>query len=196
MLDNNDINKYSKNQLAHYFSYVPQVKSYSFSYNVLDIVLMGRTVFMNKFNTPNDKDIEIAKHSLALVGMDNRITDIYSQLSSGEQQMVLLARAICQESKFMLLDEPTSNLDYKNQKKFLELIIDLKKSGKGIIMVSHDPNHAEICSDYTLLLQSAECHIIGKTEKIITTDNLRNTYGIDVRIHSNKDNSKRDINFM
>lgn len=193
IIDDKRINKLSKTEQASYFAYVPQVVNYSFNYSVLDIVLMGRVAYLNKFSSPSSKDIEKAESALSMVNMSSYKNRIYSELSSGERQMVLVARSLCQDSKFLLFDEPTSNLDYKNQKKLLKLIICLKKQGKGIVFISHDPNHAEICGDKTLLLKNVNSYVFGETKKVLNKDNLIDTYNVDVVLNSFND--KRIISF-
>ena len=183
-IDKNSVKQCTKTELARSFTYVPQVVGYSFNYSVIDIVLMGRTALLHNFASPSYKDMEKAISALSMVDMESYKERNYSELSCGEQQMVLMARSICQESKFLLLDEPTSNLDYKNQKKLLKLILELKRLGKGIIMVSHDPNHAGICGDKTLMLKNTNTYYFGGTETVLTKENLVDIYNVDVVLNS------------
>ena len=111
---------------------------------------------------------------------------IYTEISGGERQMVLIARAITQEPDILVMDEPTANLDFGNQIKVLEQIKRLSKSGLAVFMTTHFPNQAFLCSTKVIILQKNHKFTMGTVEEVITEATLKATYGIDVRITSAK----------
>ncbi|HBC96619.1 MAG TPA: iron ABC transporter ATP-binding protein, partial [Clostridium sp.] len=113
-------------------------------------------------------------------------------ISGGERQMVLIARALAQNPEILIMDEPTSNLDFGNQIKVLEQINKLSKKGLAIIMTSHYPNHAFLCSTKVAFMQKNNVFVVGDADKVVTEDNLRRAYGIDVKI-INTSNSKGGV---
>ncbi|MCK5098240.1 MAG: ABC transporter ATP-binding protein, partial [Desulfobacteraceae bacterium] len=118
----------------------------------------------------------------------------YTEISGGERQLVLIARTLTQEPEVILLDEPTSFLDFKNQALVLEMISKLTRQGLTIIMTSHFPNHALICADRVALMNSGTMVAIGETQEIMTEINLEKTYDIGVKILS-VDDQKEDKTF-
>lgn len=192
-IDNMDIQKMSHNNGARLLAYVPQSKNCSYQFCVKDIVMMGRAAFIGKFSTPSVGDEKIVEDAIKKVGIQNLANKKYSQLSGGEQQMVLLARAVAQQSKYIILDEPASNLDFKNQKELLMTICDLTENGVGVLMASHSPEHAFMCCDKTLLLKRNGKYAYGKTNDIITSENLKASYGIDMAILSDTDSEGNTI---
>ena len=172
----------STKEIANYISYVPQAKSYSLQYSVLDIVLMGRANHIRKFSPPTEKDYAIAREMLEKLGIGNLSNSMYSEISGGEQQIVLIARALAQEAKFIIMDEPASNLDFENQKKILDVMKALASKDAGIIMSSHSPDHAFYCNADVVLIKKDKSVVQGKANDVITSDNLKGGYGVDVEI--------------
>ncbi|AAK79948.1 iron complex transport system ATP-binding protein [Clostridium acetobutylicum] len=187
LLDGQDLKKLSQKQLSKAISYVPQAHTLPFPYTVYDVVLMGRTVHMGAFLTPSQKDRQIASESIDVLGIGYLKEKTYTEISGGERQMVLIARALAQQSQIMILDEPTSNLDFGNQVKVLEQINKLAARGIGIIMTSHFPDHAFLCSAKVALIERGRIFKIGSMDEVITEENLKSMYGIDVKIISVKD---------
>lgn len=181
-IDKREINSLSTKERAMIISYVPQAKNYSYQFTVQDIILMGRASYVSNFRMPKQDDIDIVSSVMEKLNLIKYAYKPYCELSGGEQQMVLLGRAMAQQSKFILLDEPASNLDFYNQKKLLQTIISLSNDGTGVLMVSHAPEHAFRCCKYTLMIIDKENYAFGKTEDIITQNNLRKTYGVDIGV--------------
>jgi len=144
------------------------------------------------FKSPSDKDRGIALKSLKSMGVLALKDKRYTEISGGERQLVLIARTLTQEPEVILLDEPTSFLDFKNQALVLEMIRKLARKGLTIIMTSHFPNHALICADRVALMSNGTMVAIGETHKIMTEINLEKTYDIGVKILSvnDKENGK------
>lgn len=193
LLDGEDISKWSFKKTAKYMSYVPQSQSQIFPFSVIDVVVMGRLAHLNSFASPSPKDIEIAENSLAELNISFLKNRVYSELSGGEKQMVLIARALTQKPMVLFLDEPTANLDFGNQIKVLSCIKRLAASGISIIMTSHFPDHAFLCSATVALLQKKNKFMIGSFDKIVTEKNLNSAYEVDVKIVSASDSNGNTI---
>ena len=189
-INNRDINQIPLKELAKYISYVPQIKKSSYDYSVLDVVLMGRAPYIKPFASPKEKDYEIAYNALNLLEIEHLSKKNYSHLSGGEQQVVLIARAISQKARFILLDEPASNLDFYNKKKLIDTINLLKKQGAGILMVSHSPMDAFECCEKTILLLGKGEYIYGDTNKVINSKNLSKVYSVKLIVDEIKSNNK------
>ena len=142
-------------ELAKTVGIVSQTHNTSFPFSVMDVVLTGRMPYINAFSMPGDEDLEIAGTSLARVGMSHLRERPYTQISGGgERQLAMIARALAQEPRFLILDEPTSYLDFKNQVMVLKMVTDLARKGDfTVVMTLHDPNHALIFSDEVVLMR-------------------------------------------
>ncbi|MFH0976261.1 MAG: ABC transporter ATP-binding protein [Spirochaetota bacterium] len=191
-IDGQNIKKWSKPLLARALGYVPQAHTPPFPYTVLDVVLMGRIAHLGLFSSPSRHDVELAEESLDKLGVSFLRDRIYTEISGGERQMVLIARALTQKPRILVLDEPTSNLDYGNQVRVLLQIKKLSEEGIGIIMTSHFPNHAFLCSP-KIGLMNRNGFEIGMADNIITEIKMRETYGINVRITKITDNDGYDL---
>lgn len=182
LIDDRNMQKINSKDIARYISYVPQAKSYFLQYSVLDTVLMGRAAHIKQFSSPSENDYMIATKMLKKLGIGDLSNCMYSELSGGEQQVVLIARALAQESKFIVMDEPASNLDFENQKRILDVMRVLVSKDVGIIMSSHSPDHAFYCNADVVLIRKDKSIVQGKAEDIITSENLKGGYGVDVGI--------------
>lgn len=182
LIDNQNIKNIGGKEIARYISYVPQAKSYSLQYSVLDTVLMGRASHIKPFSPPAGKDYAIAEKMLEKLGIRHLADCMYSELSGGEQQVVLIARALAQEAQFIVMDEPASNLDFENQKRILDVMKVLASKDVGIIMSSHSPDHAFYCNANVVLIKKDKSVAQGKAEDVITSENLKGGYGVDVEI--------------
>jgi len=184
LLDGQDINNWSKKKLAESIGYVPQAHTPPFPFSVIDVIIMGRTAHIGMFESPSKKDKEIAEESMNTLNITYLKDKIYTEISGGERQMVLIARALTQQPKILVMDEPTSNLDFGNQVKVLEEINKLSQKGLGIIMTSHFPDHAFLCCTKVALMQKNNIFTIGTVDEVVTEENLKMAYGVDVKITS------------
>ncbi|TGE38620.1 ABC transporter ATP-binding protein [Desulfosporosinus fructosivorans] len=192
MLNGQGINQWSKPRLAKVVGYVPQAHTPPFPYTVLDVVLMGRIAHLGSFSSPSREDVKIAEESLDKLGAYFLKDMTYTEISGGERQMVLIARALTQRPQILILDEPTSNLDYGNQVRVLLQIKKLSDEGMTVVMTSHYPDHAFLCTSKVALLNKKGFEI-GTADEIITEKNMKDTYGINVRITRLADNHGADI---
>jgi len=182
LLDGESILNWSRRRLAKSIAYVPQAQAQPSPFSVLEVVTMGRAAHLRSFESPSKQDFEIAESSLErleILFLKNRI---FSELSGGERQMVLIARALTQQPQVLVMDEPTSNLDFGNQVRVLKQIKRLAQSGLCIVMTSHFPDHAYLCSAKVVLLQKDKSYQIGVFDEVVTEENLRKAYEIDVKI--------------
>lgn len=180
----NDVNicDMSKKELSKYISYIPQYHNPVFSYKVIDVVLMGRLGYISTFSQPKNDDFNIALSALNKVNMAHLANRYYNELSGGQRQLVLIARAICQSAKIFILDEPIANLDYKNQRIMLNIIQELADDGYIIIMSTHSLEYSCNKNNKVLLLNDGNMIAFGKIEEIINSYNLEKVYGIEMDV--------------
>ncbi len=183
-INGKDMASYSRRELAKMIAYVPQAHVPPFPFKVMDVVSMGRTPHISNFGGAGEKDRKISEEAMELVGISYLKNDIYTEVSGGERQMVLIARAIAQQSDFLVLDEPTSNLDFGNQAKIMKITKDLSKRGKGIIMTSHFPNHTFISSNKVLAIGREGYFKVGTPDEVVTSETLKTLYNIEARVES------------
>jgi iron complex transport system ATP-binding protein len=167
---------------ARYFAYIPQAHRPPFPFTVADVVLMGRTPYINRLAQISDTDKAVAFESLELLGIKHLAQRSYTHLSGGQQQLVLIARALTQEPLFLVMDEPTASLDFGNQQMVLSRMRSLSAGGTSVIMVTHDPDHALFCADRVIMMEDGRISGDGPTREIITTGNLQRIYGEDVEV--------------
>lgn len=162
--------------------FVPQIFTSAFAYQVLDIVLMGRAQQIGIFGTPSQHDIDIAESALASLGISALATQDFNRLSGGQQQLVLIARALASECQLLILDEPTTALDLHNQDAVLGLMHRLaKEHNLSILFTTHDPAHAQAIADRCLLLMDNHQHVLGARDEMLTEDNLSQLYHLAVK---------------
>lgn len=183
-LDNRNINRLSLRETAAILGYVPQSTHSSFALNVFEMVLLGRKPYVNW--KVSEKDRDIAFGMLRTMGLENMSFRIFNELSGGEKQKVLLARALCQEPRVLLLDEPTSNLDLKHQFEILKLVRTLvRERSISVIMAVHDLNLALWFSNRILLLKDGIIYASGRTKEVLNEKNIKEVFGIETIIEKN-----------
>ncbi len=180
--NNSNINELSNKEKAKIIAYVPQVHEPPFPYKVIDVVVMGTNAQLGYFQSPSKKDYKEAEGILENLGIRYLKESIYTEISGGERQLVLIARALAQKPKILIMDEPTSNLDYGNVIKVLRQINNLASKGMSIIMTSHSPEQSFLCSAKIVLIEKNNKVRIGCAEEIITEENMRKAYGATVKI--------------
>ena len=164
-------------------SYVPQAKQSAFSYKVMDAVIMGLNSRQNFFAVPSDEDYEKAYQVLKALGVEKLADKHCNALSGGELQMVMMARALISEPELMILDEPESNLDMKNQLQIVNTIERVAGEFKTSCLINtHFPNHALKISDTTLMMGYGNRQLQGKTMDVVTEENIRNFFGVCTKV--------------
>jgi iron complex transport system ATP-binding protein len=182
LLDGKNIYSMNKTDLAKIIGYIPQSHNSTFAFSVFDVVLMGRAPHLSLTSVPGEKDRKIAKEALKSLGISHLSDKTFTEISGGERQMVLIARVLAQKPKILLLDEPTSHLDFGNQIRTLEVIKMLSKNGLSVIMTSHFPDHAFLSSNKVAIMNRGTITEIGTPANVVTEENMRYAYGVDVKI--------------
>ena len=180
--DNRLIQSYSAKGLSRNIAYIPQIHVPTFPFPVIDVVTMGRTSHLGYFASPGENDKNIAIENLKFLGVEHLANKPYTEISGGERQLIMIAAALTQEPKIMILDEPTSHLDFGNQYRFLQIVKSIKKKGVGVIMTSHYPDHAFEVADFTAIMQRGTFTHVGKPDDVIVQKNMEELYRIPVKI--------------
>jgi iron complex transport system ATP-binding protein len=182
-LENQDITTLTPKKRAKLLSCVPQDHEPPFPYSVFDVILMGRTAHVKTFSMPSGRDYMKAGEAIEEVGIAGLRDRRYTMLSGGERQLVLMARAIAQDTSVLLLDEPTSHLDFRNQLLVLKKVRDIvMRKGLITLMTIHDPNLAAFFSDRVVMINNGSVVSDGKPSQIISEESLKLLYGIDVSV--------------
>ncbi|MDH3023645.1 ABC transporter ATP-binding protein [Gordonia alkanivorans] len=160
--------------------YVPQASASNFAYSVFDMVLMGRAKKVSAFATPSRADAARTREILERVGIAELATRSFAELSGGQRQLVLIARALVSDCNFLILDEPVSALDLRNQARVLELLRNLATEGMGILLTTHNPDHVLHLGGRAVVMRSVDDIRVGSVPELVTDDVLSELYGIDV----------------
>ena len=186
-IDGIPIRELSAARLARSVAYIPQSHNPVFRFSVLDMVLMGTTAQLHPFETPGKAQSEQAEFALEQVGIGYLKDRDYSALSGGERQLVLIARALAQQAKWLIMDEPTASLDFGNRIRVMQKLQALAKEGYGIIQSTHDPEQACRYSHKILALQDGRVLAWGEPEAVMTPELIRELYGVDARVEKEND---------
>jgi iron complex transport system ATP-binding protein len=182
LVDGADTARWPPRRLARALAYVPQAHTPPFPFAVKDVVLMARTAHLGLFGSPSRRDAAIAEDALETLGVSDLAHARYTEISGGERQLVLIARALAQQSEFLIMDEPTSNLDFGNQVRVLRRVKELARRGLGLLMTTHFPDHAFLCASRVALLKAGRLLTMGKPEEVLTRRHLEGAYGVSLRI--------------
>jgi len=182
LLDGVDISQYSRSQLSRMIGLVPQAEHIPFNFTILEYILLGRTPYMGIFSMPGEKDYQVAESVLNLLHIAHIKHRPITELSGGEQQLVLLARALAQQPKILLLDEPTTHLDLGNTVVILNALKDLARRKVTVIFTTHDPQAAIYCADQVVLMKQGHVLSAGRLQKILTSAQLSRLYGVQISV--------------
>lgn len=190
-IDGKNVQAMKHAELWKNIGYVPQAKLSAFAYTIDEMVLLGRNSHLGMLQQPGKKDKEIAEKCIDRIGIGYLKGKLCSKISGGELQMVLIARALASQPKLMILDEPESNLDFKNQLIVLETIKSLRdEEGISSIVNTHYPEHAISISDKALILNRDGSSVFGPADRSIVEPTLEKAFGVNVKIkdfyHSEK----------
>ena len=191
LVDGVDARSFSVREAARHIAYIPQSSHPVFNYSVFDIVLMGRTSGLSTFRSPGRKDTEQCLWALEKIGISHLRDRCFHRLSGGEQQLVLIARALVQNAPILILDEPTANLDFGNQLLVLEQARSLAREGYTVIQTTHHPEQSYMFSDRILAIQKGRVLTEGKPSQVLTEETIRSLYGVDVDVVSLNDDNVR-----
>ena len=182
LIDGKDTSSCSRRGLARQLAYVPQAHTPPFPFTVRDVVLMSRTAHLGMFGSPSRHDSNIADEAMEALGVLALENARYTEISGGERQLVLIARAVAQQSEFLVMDEPTSNLDFGNQVRVLRKVKELTERGLGLLITTHFPDHAFLCATRVAILQAGGLMALGRPEDVLTQQRLQEAYGVPLRI--------------
>ena len=183
-----DLNLLTMNprDIARRMAVVPQTFNIDFPFSALEAVLMGRTPFLKRFQAEGEKDYALAKWAMELTNTWHLKDRSVTEVSGGELQRIIVARALTQEPEIILLDEPTAHLDIQHQMELLELLQSLNKStGLTVVAVLHDLNLASQFSDEVILMNQGRIFASGETNKVLTPENIQQVYGMEVLLVEN-----------
>ncbi|MGI6205492.1 MAG: ABC transporter ATP-binding protein [Anaerovoracaceae bacterium] len=181
-IDGEEIDSFSPQRMAGTMAYVAQMHVPPFPYKVKDVVMLGRVPSTGYFKQPSAEDYDAADSAMHDMGIEDLADRAYTDVSGGERQLVLIARALAQEPDILVLDEPTANLDYGNQIRVLEKISALRDRGYMIVMTTHSPDHAFLCDASVVLITKERQVICGPAAQVLTERNLYKAYGVRARI--------------
>ncbi len=182
LLEDVPLDQYSRRNLSQWMGLVPQSEHVSFEYTVLEYVLLGRAPYLSPLELPGDMDIAIAREAMQKTGIGQLEHRPIPELSGGELQLVLLARALAQQPHILLLDEPTSHLDLANRNITLRILDQLRKEGTTILFTTHDPEAALIVADNIVLMNGGRVLAAGPFSETFTSEKLSLTYGVPVEV--------------
>jgi iron complex transport system ATP-binding protein len=181
-LDGKDLKEWNHRDLARRVAYLSQSPSLDSNFPCREVVLMGRYAHLGRFERESPRDYEIAREAMRRTATSALADRPVTELSGGELQRVLLARTLAQEAKYLLLDEPTANLDPQHQLGVIELVASLVEKGLSVVMALHDLHLAARYCQRLILLHQGEVIADGAPQAVLTEQNLRRVYGIEAEI--------------
>lgn len=174
---------YSRRQLSRLLGLVPQDEHLSFEFSVLDYVLLGRAPHLRPLELPGVCDRQAALAVLQTVGLNDAVARSIASLSGGERQLATIARALAQQPRILLLDEPTSHLDLANRRRILQLLRSLARQGVTVIFTTHDPSAAATTADNVILMRQGQLLASGAAAAVLTSEHLSATYQVPVQVY-------------
>jgi iron complex transport system ATP-binding protein len=178
-----DLSRLRPRELATTIAYVPQTNYPSFNYSVFEMTLMGTAAQGSEWSQPGPAQAKAALEALERTGIAELRDRGFRTLSGGEQQLCLIARALAQRTETLIMDEPTANLDYGNQIHVLSRIKELCRQGHGIIISTHNPDHAFLFADRVAVLHKRRIRASGPAAAVLTADTLAELYGIPISLN-------------
>jgi iron complex transport system ATP-binding protein len=173
---------YSRRELSQLVGLVPQDEHIPFDFSILEYVLLGRAPYLHPLATPGEVDTRLALDALRAAGLEGMEARPLPNLSGGERQLAVLARALAQQPRILLMDEPAAHLDLANQGRLLDLIVDLADQGTTVVLTTHDANLASAVADYVVLMARGRILEAGPAGAVLSAGKLSATYGVPVEV--------------
>ncbi|MBR4987670.1 MAG: ABC transporter ATP-binding protein [Methanocorpusculum sp.] len=190
-LNGSDIKTMTHKEIAKQIAYIPQSTYPVFNYEVLDVVLMGLTSSLKVLSSPKQEHIDEAHAALESLGIAHLAHAGYGEISGGERQLALIARALVQKSKILIMDEPTANLDYGNQFRVMQRISGLAKDGYTIILSTHNPDHAFLYANRVVMIHKGTVIADGSPDSVLDADLIKTVYGVSVKVEEFENSCRR-----
>jgi iron complex transport system ATP-binding protein len=168
--------------MGRFMALVPQNEHLAFNLSALEYVLLGRAPYLRPLQAPGAADVEVALAALQAAGAGELRERTIDTLSGGEQQLIAVARALAQEPRLLLMDEPTAHLDLGNQGRVLDVVRRLAAAGVTVAFTTHNPNLAADLATYVILMRSGTVLAAAPTQSVLTEENLSRTYGVPVEV--------------
>lgn len=181
-LDNTLLTNWNRRRLAQRIAYVPQLHVAPFPYTVRQVALLGRMPATGMFRNPSAEDQRHVQDALEQLGIAHLADQPYTQVSGGERQLTLIARALAQQARLLIMDEPLAGLDYGNQIRLLCQLEQLVADGYGVLMTTHDPNQPLSGCQRVALLMDGRIAADGKPDQILTPSMIQQLYGVQVSL--------------
>lgn len=183
-LEGKDVRALDMKSLSRRIAYIPQSHYPAFNYSVFDMVLMGTSARVSSFSPPGKKEEANAMAALERVGIADFAARDFMRISGGERQLVLIARALAQQSRILVMDEPTANLDYGNQMRVMACIRALTDDGYTVVQSTHNPDQSYLFSHEILAMHDGRILAQGVPQDVMTSELIATLYNIDVRVES------------
>ena len=177
-----DVHKLNEKERARMFAYIPQAHTPPFPFSTADVILMGRTPYIGRMSQIREEDRRVVWNAMTTLGIEGLAERTYTKLSGGQQQLILIARALAQQPELIIMDEPTASLDFGNQQTVLSRMRELSKAGTSVLMVTHDPHHAFYCANRVIVMGEGTVIGNGDPHEVLTKECLQAIYNTDVDV--------------
>jgi iron complex transport system ATP-binding protein len=181
-LDGRELSTCTRSEISRVVGLVPQFEHVAFEYSVEEYVLMGRAPHLGMLELPTQDDDRLAVEALDQLGLLALRGRSMLELSGGERQMVVLARALAQQARLLLMDEPLAHLDLSNKGRILAVIRRLSEAGVAVVFTTHEPDMVQGVAHRALLMREGRVVASGRTEAVMTSETLSQTYGVAIRV--------------
>jgi len=182
LLNGTPLSEYSPRVKSQWLGLVPQSERIPFEYSVLEFVLFGRTPYLHPLEMPSQADYQVALEVLRQVGIADLRARSLTTLSGGEKQLVLVARALAQRPRILLMDEPSNHLDLANKSRLLRLMKELQAAGVTLLLTTHEPEMATAVATHVVLMSQGRLFQSGPVEQVFTSENLSAAYELPVEV--------------